>query len=393
MSDVVGIQLLEGGKVQYFLAAGQDLKIDTWCVVETEHGPGVGRVVKSRVTEPDAKGGESLRRVVRHATPKDMEQIRQNERLERDAYRLCRKLVLDKNLSMKLVDVTYTLDGRKAIFYFTSENRVDFRELVKELAHSLKVKIEMRQIGVRDEARRLGGVGCCGQSLCCCTFLKDFVSVSIRMAKDQNVSLNPTKVSGICGRLMCCLSYEYDGPKAKQRKSGPDAKGGEQEETHACAEHTCTGCAKGHADAEPATDKDAPKETPKESLRAPHTPGGRPDRGDKTYHSPNHSFSRRNEQGARSGHDRGERKPMGGTEHTAGTTATPETTPASGAPSNAPGGGQPRRWFKSRQEKKNNAANPHHSPHGPNRGGGGGQGQGKGPNPHGHSRGPSSDKR
>jgi hypothetical protein len=160
--------------------------------------------------------------------------------LERDAYRLCRKLVLDKNLSMKLVDVVYTLDARKAIFYFTSENRVDFRELVKELAHALKVKIEMRQIGVRDEARRLGGVGCCGQSLCCCSFLKDFVSVSIRMAKDQNVSLNPTKVSGICGRLMCCLSYEYEGPKAKTRKP-------EKENEKTCAQPgaPCPGCAAG----------------------------------------------------------------------------------------------------------------------------------------------------
>jgi cell fate regulator YaaT (PSP1 superfamily) len=240
MTDVVGIQLLEGGKVQFYLTAGQPVRLDSLCVVETEHGPSMGRVVKTRIHLPENKATEPLRRILRAAQAKDLEQVRHNEQLEREAYRLCRQLVQDKGLSMKLVDVVYTLDARKAIFYFTSENRVDFRELVKELAHALKVKIEMRQIGVRDEARRLGGVGCCGQSLCCCSFLKDFVSVSIRMAKDQNVSLNPAKVSGICGRLMCCLSYEYAGLKAKPRKSG-------KENEKVCAQpgEPCPGCLPG----------------------------------------------------------------------------------------------------------------------------------------------------
>ncbi|NTV52060.1 MAG: hypothetical protein HGA76_03475 [Candidatus Firestonebacteria bacterium] len=259
MLDVVGVQLLEGGKVQYYLTAGQPVKLDSLCVVETEHGPGMGRVVKTRINLPQTKETEPLRRILRTAQAKDLEQVRHNEQLERDAYRLCRKLVQDKGLSMKLVDVSYTLDARKAIFYFTSENRVDFRELVKELAHALKVKIEMRQIGVRDEARRLGGVGCCGQSLCCCSFLKDFVSVSIRMAKDQNVSLNPTKVSGICGRLMCCLSYEYDGPKAKNRKSGSEGKpGNEKEKTCAQPGAPCPGCESAQQVSRPADEGSKP---------------------------------------------------------------------------------------------------------------------------------------
>ena len=276
MLDMVGIQLLEGGKVQYYLTSGQPVKLDSLCVVETEHGPSMGRVVKTHITLPDSKEPEPLRRIIRSAQPKDLEQIRHNEELEREAYRLCRKLVLDKGLSMKLVDVVYTLDARKAIFYFTSENRVDFRELVKELAHALKVKIEMRQIGVRDEARRLGGVGCCGQSLCCCSFLKDFVSVSIRMAKDQNVSLNPTKVSGICGRLMCCLSYEYEGPKAKTRKPGSEGKpGGEKEKACAQPGAPCPGCVprqEGRAQVEEAK----PGARPEKTVAAPggETPGG-----------------------------------------------------------------------------------------------------------------------
>jgi len=321
MLDVVGIQLLEGGKVQYFLTAGQPVKLDSLCVVDTEHGPCMGRVVKTKITLPDAKETEPLRRILRTAQAKDLEQVRHNELLEREAYKLCRKLVLDKALSMKLVDVTYTLDSRKAIFYFTSENRVDFRELVKELAHALKVKIEMRQIGVRDEARRLGGVGCCGQSLCCCSFLKDFVSVSIRMAKDQNVSLNPTKVSGICGRLMCCLSYEYEGPKAKTRK--PDGKpegkpGGEKERTCAQAGTPCPGC--------------MPEPEAKIKAEEPKTPP-RVERPEKIA------------------------------------PAAAAETPGAGAKTQPGGPGRERRWFRSRHGKK---------PEGNGGGGFRGQGQGQG---------------
>ncbi len=216
MMEMVLVQFLKGGKLYPYAASGLDLKIGALCVVEGEQGPAVARVVRVNPAAAQENGGR--RRVLRLVHNRDLEQLRHNERLERDAYRLCRNKVKEKNIPMKLVDVTYTLEGRKAVFYFTSENRVDFRELVKELAQALRVKIEMRQIGVRDEARRLGGVGPCGRSLCCCTFMKDFVSVSIRMAKDQNVSLNPSKVSGICGRLMCCLSYEYEGAKGKRKR-------------------------------------------------------------------------------------------------------------------------------------------------------------------------------
>jgi cell fate regulator YaaT (PSP1 superfamily) len=337
MSDVIGVQLLEGGKIQYYLSPGQSFRIDALCVVETEHGPSMARVVKSSVPPAESKGAEPLRRVMRGATAKDLEQVKHNERLERDAYRLCRKLVMDKGLSMKLVDVTYTLDSRKAIFYFTSENRVDFRELVKELAHALKVKIEMRQIGVRDEARRLGGVGCCGQALCCCTFLKDFVSVSIRMAKDQNVSLNPTKVSGICGRLMCCLSYEYEGAKAKQRKLAGEGKPGGEPEAACAAGQTCPGCANAP---EAAGTKEAVKPAP-------------PARSEKPQPAPAPAPS-----------------------------SAPAGQPQGQAPKNQPGN-QPRRWFKQRQDKKHN-----HPP----AGGNGNRGNvNKGPQ-HGPSRGPQ-DKR
>ncbi|MCK5217983.1 hypothetical protein KAR10_00575 [bacterium] len=216
MPEVTGIQLVKGGRVFYSLWSGKRLELDSFCVVETKYGPNMARVVRPKCILSEDRIAESTRRILRPATDRDQEQFKNNERREKEARRICRKKILEKGLSMKLVDVSYTLDARKAVFYFTAENRVDFRELVKELARALKIKIEMRQIGVRDEARRLGGVGCCGRSLCCCTFLKDFVSVSIRLAKDQNLSLNPSKISGVCGRLMCCLSYGEKGSREKR---------------------------------------------------------------------------------------------------------------------------------------------------------------------------------
>jgi cell fate regulator YaaT (PSP1 superfamily) len=246
MPEVVGIQFLKGGKAFFFLSPGKRLPLDTLCVVETEHGPQMARVVRPTQTIPDNRAQGPLRKVLRVATPHDSEQYAANERREQEAYRLCRRLEVEKKLSMKLVNVTYTLDGRKAVFYFTAENRVDFRELVKDLAQALKVKIEMRQIGVRDEARRLGGVGCCGRTLCCCSFLKDFVSVSIRMAKEQNLSLNPTKVSGLCGRLMCCLSYEYGCYTEERRKQIEES----QRESPAEAGSGCAGCEQAKAQTE-----------------------------------------------------------------------------------------------------------------------------------------------
>lgn len=226
MQDAVGVQFLKGGCVHYYRAP-QDavFSLHTVVVVESEHGLQLARVVRGccRLTEKQA--GANLRAIVRTATLRDQEQQHRNELKEQEAYRFCQQKVQDKDLKMKLVDVTYTLDGRKAVFFFTAENRVDFRELVKELAQALRLKIEMRQIGVRDEARRLGGVGGCGRPLCCSTFLRDFSSVSIRMAKEQNLSLNPTKVSGLCGRLMCCLAYEYEGSLAKNKRKPAEESG------------------------------------------------------------------------------------------------------------------------------------------------------------------------
>ncbi|MCD4814574.1 hypothetical protein K8S19_12900 [bacterium] len=221
MPEVIGVQLLKGGGVHYFLAINEKLSLDAFCVVEGEQGLQIARVVRAAREIPENRVHATMKRIVRAATGRDHEQLKKNTKKEQEAHKLCREKVTRKKMQMKLVDVSYTLDSRKAVFFFTAENRVDFRELVKELAQALKIKIEMRQIGVRDEARRLGGVGCCGRALCCATFLKDFASVSIRMAKEQNLSLNPTKVSGLCGRLMCCLAYEYEGAsgKGKRKKS------------------------------------------------------------------------------------------------------------------------------------------------------------------------------
>jgi cell fate regulator YaaT (PSP1 superfamily) len=219
MQDVVGVQFLKGGCVYYYRAPQEGaLPLHTVVVVESDHGLQLARVVRGCCRLQEKQAGANLRSILRVATMRDQDQQQRNELKEQEAYRLCRQKVQDKDLKMKLVDVTYTLDGRKAVFFFTAENRVDFRELVKELAQSLRLKIEMRQIGVRDEARRLGGVGGCGRPLCCSSFLRDFSSVSIRMAKEQNLSLNPTKVSGLCGRLMCCLAYEYEGSLARGKR-------------------------------------------------------------------------------------------------------------------------------------------------------------------------------
>mgnify|MGYP006298890717 CR=1 FL=1 len=293
MADIVSVQFPRGGKPFFCLTGGATYPVDSFCVLESDHGPAVAKVVRRHGVLPNRKRLGHLRRVLRGASTQDLEYYDRNRRREREAYRLCRQLIDKKRMVMKLVDVAYTLEGRKAVFFFTAENRVDFRELVKELATALKTKIEMRQIGVRDEARRLGGVGACGRSLCCCTFLKDFVSVSIRMAKDQGVSLNPTKVSGICGRLMCCLSYEHEPGKPRRRKGGegaPAEKGA----------HPCPGCPAGEERAEdgrtapaasPATDRPpgkAPEADRPAEVKAPHpTPtaahqgpgGGKPAQG------------------------------------------------------------------------------------------------------------------
>jgi cell fate regulator YaaT (PSP1 superfamily) len=178
-------------------------------VAETDRGDGVGTVVIDAV-EPCCNAPlDSLKRVLRKATEKDIERERERKELERRAYQLCVERASGFKLDMNLVTVQYFFDRSKAIFYFTADGRIDFRELVKSLAKSLNTRIEMRQIGVRDKARLVGGIGCCGRELCCQSFLQDFEPVSVRMAKDQNLPLNPSKISGVCGRLMCCLTFEH----------------------------------------------------------------------------------------------------------------------------------------------------------------------------------------
>jgi cell fate regulator YaaT (PSP1 superfamily) len=180
-------------------------------IVETERGINIGRVVVLPSEAPVIKDrdGKAIKKVLRVAREDDYRLLEQNQRLEREAFGACRELIDELQLEMKLVMVEYLHDGSKAVFYFTSENRVDFRELVKRLAHRLRLRIEMRQIGIRDAAGLVGGVGICGRELCCASFLSNFDPVTVKMAKEQGLALNPMKISGLCGRLMCCLGYEY----------------------------------------------------------------------------------------------------------------------------------------------------------------------------------------
>jgi cell fate regulator YaaT (PSP1 superfamily) len=208
--DVVGVRFKKAGKIYYFDPNGLHIEDDDFVIVETIRGIEYGKVVlnNKRVEENDVV--LPLKKVIRLADDKDRLMVQENQDAAEEAYHVCQKKVSEHGLDMKLVDVEYTFDRNKVIFYFTADGRVDFRELVKDLAAIFKTRIELRQIGVRDEAKMLGGIGPCGRMLCCSTFLGDFEPVSIKMAKDQNLSLNPTKISGLCGRLMCCLKYEND---------------------------------------------------------------------------------------------------------------------------------------------------------------------------------------
>ncbi|MBI5207243.1 MAG: stage 0 sporulation family protein [Candidatus Firestonebacteria bacterium] len=210
MYEVIGIKFKDTCKIYYFNSEGLELQPGDKCVVETEEGLAFGEVATEIKMVPENQFGKPLRKVVRKATRVDFSQIARNEEKVRSATEICLNKIKDRELSIKLVGVHYSFDGRKAIFYFTAEGRVDFRELVKDLAHILKVRIELRQIGVRDEAKMLGGLGPCGREVCCSNFLEDFEPVTIKMAKEQNLILNPAKTSGLCGRLMCCLMYEHE---------------------------------------------------------------------------------------------------------------------------------------------------------------------------------------
>lgn len=208
MIKVVGIRFKKAGKIYYFDPLDLNIQKGNFVVVETARGIEFGECVIGVKEIPETDIVAPLKSVIRVAQDDDIIKNQVNKEKEKGAFDICLKKIEDHKLNMKLIDVEYTFDNNKVIFYFTADGRVDFRELVKDLATIFKTRIELRQIGVRDEAKMLGGLGPCGRSLCCSTFLGDFASVSIKMAKEQNLSLNPTKISGICGRLMCCLNYE-----------------------------------------------------------------------------------------------------------------------------------------------------------------------------------------
>ena len=210
MAEIIGVRFKQVGKVYYFDPAGIQVQKGDSVIVETARGVECGEVAMENRQVSDESIVKPLKQVIRKATREDLAQVRRNQEKRVSAAKICNEKIAAHKLDMKLVDVEMTFDKNKLIFYFTSDGRVDFRELVKELAAVFRMRIELRQIGVRDEAKMLSGIGICGRALCCATFLGDFQPVSIKMAKDQNLALNPTKISGICGRLMCCLKYEED---------------------------------------------------------------------------------------------------------------------------------------------------------------------------------------
>lgn len=217
MAKVVGVRFKRAGKIYHFDPGDLPVEVGTDVIVETARGLEFGQVVIGLREVDESQLVMPLKKVIRVATPRDLEVVAENRKKEAEAFDICRDKIAAHGLDMNLVDVEYTFDGSKIIFYFTAEGRVDFRELVKDLAGVFRTRIELRQIGVRDEAKIMGGLGPCGRAVCCATFLGEFQPVSIKMAKEQNMSLNPTKISGLCGRLMCCLRYEcehYEDAKA-----------------------------------------------------------------------------------------------------------------------------------------------------------------------------------
>jgi cell fate regulator YaaT (PSP1 superfamily) len=210
MIRIVSIKFRPAGKHYDFDAADFTLQPGDRVVVETDRGKALGTVIRPPGETPPEEVPDNLKKVLRMATAKDLEMAASSEAKETDAFRFCLERIRSRGMEMKLVSAEYLFDGSKIIFYFTADGRVDFRELVKDLAHHFHTRIEMRQIGVRDEAKITGGIGVCGRELCCCTFLTSFAPVSVKMAKEQGLALNPNKISGQCGRLLCCLNYEYD---------------------------------------------------------------------------------------------------------------------------------------------------------------------------------------
>lgn len=210
MTKVIGVRFRAAGKIYYFDPAGLTIKTGDNVIVETARGIEFGHVVLGSREVPDEKVVQPLKQVIRMATQEDREIERRNKEKEKEAFKICLEKIRKRGLEMKLIDAEYTFDNNKVLFYFTADGRIDFRELVKDLAAVFKTRIELRQVGVRDETKILGGIGICGRTLCCHSYLSEFIPVSIKMAKEQNLSLNPTKISGVCGRLMCCLKNEEE---------------------------------------------------------------------------------------------------------------------------------------------------------------------------------------
>ena len=210
MTKIVGIRFRNVGKIYYFDPKNYKMKISDHVIVETARGVEFGRVVLGPKEVGEDEVVHPLKEVLRVATQADEDREKQNRLKEKDAFKICQKKIREHGLEMKLIDAEYTFDNNKVLFYFTADGRIDFRQLVKDLAAIFKTRIELRQIGVRDETKILGGIGICGRQLCCHTYLSEFAPVSIRLAKEQNLSLNQTKISGVCGRLMCCLKNEQE---------------------------------------------------------------------------------------------------------------------------------------------------------------------------------------
>ena len=233
MVEVIGVRFRNAGKIYYLDPNGNQFKSGEHAIVETARGIECGEVVYGNKMVPDEDVVNPLKIVLRSANEEDLKIVEENEVKSKEAFNVCVEKIKKHNLDMKLIEVEYTFDNNKVLFYFTADGRVDFRELVKDLASVFKTRIELRQIGVRDEAKMLGGIGVCGRSMCCCSHLSEFHPVSIKMAKEQGLSLNPSKISGTCGRLMCCLKYEQEAyedviaraPKIEALVETPDGKG------------------------------------------------------------------------------------------------------------------------------------------------------------------------
>lgn len=233
MAEVIGVRFKEVGKVYYFDPVGIQLKTGDMVIVETARGIECGQVATANRVVDDNEIIHPLKPVIRQATENDLAHVEENKKRQEEAFKICEKKIAEHKLEMNLVDVEYTFDNNKILFYFTADGRVDFRSLVKDLASVFRTRIELRQIGVRDEAKMLGGLGVCGRPFCCHSFMGDFQPVSIKMAKEQGLSLSPVKISGTCGRLMCCLKYEQAAytdllkrtPKVGAIVKTPDGKG------------------------------------------------------------------------------------------------------------------------------------------------------------------------